>query len=196
MKRRTLWAGIAAVTLAGCATQWDVDRYEAPEANIAAKRTFYWSGGEIAAASPIDRSAEQAADRAIRETVLAGLVRQGYEQLSEQKQADLIIGYQISGTRRFEQSDDRRIGAPSPNTVLSPSEVQPPPASTQSREMLVRDGSVMVFANDPATGKLIWRGLVTAELRLGSSEEGVRVVNEMARRIVEEFPARAGAAAK
>jgi hypothetical protein len=193
MKRRTVWLCLA--TLAGCASSsWDIDRFEAPEANIPAQRTFYWQGGEIGTATPIDADAKTAADSAIRQTVTDALVHKGYEQVRDPAGAQLVIGYQISGTRRFQMSDDRRVGAPSPTTVLSPSEVQPPPASTMPREMLIRDGSVMVFANDPATGKLIWRGLVTAELRVGSKEEGVRLINDMVRHIVEGFPARAGAA--
>jgi hypothetical protein len=144
-------------------------------------------------AAPIDGAAKTAADSAIRQTITEALVRKGYEQLRDPAGAQLVVGYQVSGTRRFEMADDRRVGAPSPTTVLSPSEVQPPPASTMPREVAIRDGSVMVFANDPATGKLIWRGLVTAELRVGSKEEGVRLVNEMARQIIEDFPVRAGA---
>jgi hypothetical protein len=192
MKRRTVW--LCLMALSGCASSsWDVDRFEAPGANIAAQRTFYWQGGEIGSAAPIDGAAKTAADSAIRQTITEALVRKGYEQLRDPAGAQLVVGYQVSGTRRFEMADDRRVGAPSPTTVLSPSEVQPPPASTMPREVAIRDGSVMVFANDPATGKLIWRGLVTAELRVGSKEEGVRLVNEMARQIIEDFPVRAGA---
>lgn len=193
MKWRTVW--LCTVALAGCASStWDVDRFEAPGADIAARRTFYWQGGEIGTATPIDNKAKAAADSAIRETIVAALVRKGYEQLREPAGAQLLIGYQISGTRRFEMADDKRVGAPSPTTVLSPSEVQPPPASTMPREMLLRDGSVLLFANDPSSGKLIWRGLITAELRVGSSEEGVRIINEMVRNIIDGFPGRAGAA--
>jgi hypothetical protein len=192
MKRRTVW--LCLMVLGGCGTSsWDVDRFEAPGADIAGRRTFYWQGGEIGSAAPIDSAAKSAADSAIRQTIIEALVQKGYEQLRDAAGAQLVVGYQVSGTRRFEMADDRRVGAPSPTTVLSPSEVQPPPASTIPREMAIRDGSVMVFANDPATGKLIWRGLVTAELRVGSQEESVRLVNEMARQIIGDFPVRAGA---
>jgi hypothetical protein len=47
-----------------------------------------------------------------------------------------------------------------------------------------------VFADDPATGKLIWRGIVSAESRLGSNEQSIRELTEVAREIARQFPAR------
>ena len=50
-----------------------------------------------------------------------------------------------------------------------------------------------VFIDDRASGRLIWRGAVTAETRSGSTEQGVRQLTQMAREIAREVPARAGA---
>jgi hypothetical protein len=61
------------------------------------------------------------------------------------------------------------------------------------REMRVRDGSVIVFIEDGASGRLIWRGTVTAETRSGSTEQAVRLLAQMAHEIAKEVPARAGA---
>jgi len=47
-----------------------------------------------------------------------------------------------------------------------------------------------VFVEDPASGRLIWRGRIQAEVRVDSPEAGVRMLEEMTRRIMEEFPAR------
>ena len=191
MKRRAVLAMIALTTLAaGCATQWDVEEYAAPDANLAARPSFHWRGGEIGTAAPVDPAASATADQQIRDLVIAALLAKGYSQATSATSAQMIVGYQVSGTRRFVESGDRRVGAPSPNTVLSPSEMQPPPASTLPGEMLVRDGSVMVFIEDPATGKLIWRGLVTAELRVKSREESVRLVTQMAQEVAARIPAR------
>ena len=82
---------------------------------------------------------------------------------------------------------------PSATKVLSPSEIQPPPASLLPREQRMRDGSVLVFIDDRATGRLIWRGSVTAETRSGSTEQGVRIIDQMAREIALEVPSRAAA---
>jgi hypothetical protein len=59
------------------------------------------------------------------------------------------------------------------------------------REQRVRDGSVLVFIDDRATGRLLWRGSVTAQTRSGSPEQGVRILNQMAREITLAVPARA-----
>jgi hypothetical protein len=58
------------------------------------------------------------------------------------------------------------------------------------REQSVREGSVIVYADDPSSGRLIWRGVVTAQTRVGSTEDAVRTVADMARHITQEFPAR------
>jgi hypothetical protein len=192
MKRRVVLACMAVAALAaGCATQWDVEYYTAPDANVAAKRTFHWRGGELGAPAPLSPAAIAHLDVKVRDVVVAHLLEKGYVQASSAAEAELIVGYQVAGTRRFEVADDQRVGAPSPRTVLSPSEVQPPPASTLPREVLLRDGSLLIFIDDPATGKLIWRGMVAAELRIGSSEEGVRLIGDMAHQIAQQIPARA-----
>jgi hypothetical protein len=103
----------------------------------------------------------------------------------------MVVSFQVAGTQKFVIADERRVGAPSPTQVLSPSEMQPPPASMLTREQRVRDGSVLVFIDDRATGRLLWRGGVTAETRSGSQEQGVRIMEQMAREIVRETPARA-----
>ena len=50
-----------------------------------------------------------------------------------------------------------------------------------------------MFIDDRASGQLIWRGMVTEETRGGSTEQGVRMLTQMAHEIAKEVPARAGA---
>jgi hypothetical protein len=196
MANLRLLAGASILALAGCASQWTVDRYEAPEANLAARHAYFLRAGELSAPVAPDPAVAARVEAAIRATITAELGRKGYAEVATAEAADLIVSYQIAGSRRFVIPDDRRIGAPSPNTVLSPSAIQPPPLSTVPREQTIRDGSVIVFADDPATGKLIWRGLITSETRIGSTEDLVRLVENMTRSILAEFPARAGQPAK
>ena len=190
------WLAIAAVTLiAGCVAQWTVDRYEAPEANLAARRTYFLKGGDLGSPTALDHDVASRLDAAMRSTITTELGRKGYVEAAAAT-ADLVVSYQIAGSRKFVTPDERRIGAPDPNTVLSPSEVQPAPLSTLPREQAIRDGSVIVFVDDPASGKLIWRGLVASETRVGSTEDLVRLIEGMTRSILGEFPARPGQAAK
>jgi len=179
--------------LAGCAAHWDVDSFEAPESNVAAHRTFYWKGGEFGSPGALNPNMVASATTAVRNAVTAELTRKGYAEVSTATGADMLVSFQVAGSQRFVVSDERRIGAPSATTVLSPSAVQPPPASTVPREMRVRDGSVIVFIEDGASGRLIWRGTVTAETRSGSTEQAVRLLAQMAHEIAKEVPARAGA---
>ena len=55
MIRRMAFVGAAALALlAGCATHWDVDSFEAPEGNVAARQTFFWKGGEFGTPARLD----------------------------------------------------------------------------------------------------------------------------------------------
>ena len=194
MSPRMALVVLATVTLlAGCATHWDVDSFEAPEGNVAAKRTFYWKGGEFSTPSNTPNPELVAsATAAMRHAVTTELARKGYAEVSSATGADMHVSFQVAGSQRFVVSDERRIGAPSATTVLSPSAIQPPPASAVPREMRVRDGSVIVFIEDGASGRLIWRGSVTAETRSGSTEQAVRLLSQMAHEIAFAVPAHAG----
>jgi hypothetical protein len=54
----------------------------------------------------------------------------------------------------------------------------------------VRQGNVMVFAEHPGSGQLMWRGLVSAEIRTSSIERTVDKVIDAGRHIAQGFPAR------
>jgi hypothetical protein len=65
-----------------------------------------------------------------------------------------------------------------------------PPASELPRVQTIREGTVTVLAEDPASGKLVWRGSVSAEGRVSSNEAALRQIADVARHIAREFPAR------
>ena len=188
---RKLVAMFGATLLAACSTTWDIDRFEAPEANLPQRRTYVWKSGEFS--TPVERPAAEVAqvDRAVREAIEQELQQKGYRQVDDQKAADMVVSYQIAGYRKFVLSDDKRIGAPSATQVLTPSgSPQLPPTSVVPREQTVGDGSLIVFVDDPATGKLIWRGVIDAETRVRSPESGARLAADMARQITRQMPAR------
>jgi hypothetical protein len=189
--RICLWGGVV-VALAGCAVHWDVDSYAAPEGNVASRQTYFWKGGDYATARQITPAVAQAADVEVRTAVTEELGRKGYTEAPSAGSADLIVSYQVSGMRRFVTDETPRVGAPSPNTVLSPSEMQPPPASTVAREVSLSAGSVVLFLDDVRLGKLVWRGEVADEGRTSSSEQTARLIAQMAREIAKQVPARAG----
>jgi hypothetical protein len=182
---------VALALLAACAgNPWTVDRFEAPEADVAGKHTFLYKPGEVAA--QLAREPELAArtEAQVRAAIVGELQRKGYVEASGASGADMVVTYQAAGTRRFVESDQRRIGAPSPNQVLTPGAMPRRPASELPPEKSVREVSMVVFVEDPATGTLVWRGLVNAELRTGSLEGVVRQVTDMTRHIMQQFPVR------
>jgi hypothetical protein len=191
MIRSPLPALAVLALLAACTVNpWTVDSFEAPEADVAGKRTFVWRDGEVGAPL-ITRPAVAADTQArLRAAITHELTHKGYVETTDAAAADMVVSFQVSGSRRFEPSDQRRIGAPSPNEVLTPGNVRPPPASEVPREVSVRQGTVMVFAENPGSGQLMWRGVVSAEIRTSSIERTVDKVIDAGRHIAQGFPAR------
>jgi hypothetical protein len=178
------------VVASGCASTWDVDTFEAPEANLAARRSFAWKEGELG--TPLARRPEGASalESNIRAVVTEELRKKGYVEVPSASGADMVVSYQVAGSRKFVTADDRRVGAPSPNEVLMPGNVPPPPASELPREQLIREGNIVVFAEDPSSGRLVWRGLVSVESRTSSREGAIRQITDIARHIMQRFPPR------
>ena len=189
---RTVAALTVVMTLAAaCSTTWDIDRYEAPEAAFPTRHTYAWKAGEFS--TPVEQPAANVAevDRAVRAAVEQELARKGYALAPDPHTADMLVSFQIAGYKRFVLSDERRIGAPSATQVLTPSgTTQLPPTSVVPREQTVGDGSMLVFVDDPKTGRLIWRGVITAQTRVRSPEAGARLAAEMASSIAHEIPGR------
>jgi hypothetical protein len=179
--------------LAGCATTWDVDRFEAADADLAGRRSFAWKGGEVGTPTGVSSGIARETDVHVRQAIVTELVRKGYVEVPDAKAADMLVSYQITGSQRFETEKDQRIGAPSPNEVLTPGNAPLPPASLPPREVSIREGSVIMFVEDSASGQLVWRGLITTETRVSSRESALHLAADMARRIAQDFPNRRAA---
>jgi hypothetical protein len=186
-------AAVAAALLlvaSGCATTWDVDTYEPAGIALAGKRTFAWTGGELGTVAAVDPTLAAATELHVRNAVVAGLVRKGYTEVTDAKSADMLVSYRVVGSRKVVTSERPRFNAPPPDDVLMQSNPQPPAASELPRERTVRDGTVVVFVDEPGTERLLWRGEITAETRPTSRENAMHTAAEMATAIVGEFPQR------
>jgi hypothetical protein len=185
------WFAVCLLALAaGCASTWPVDSFEAPGADLAARRTFMWTGGELGTVVDVDPSVAAETDQHIRAAVVAGLTEKGYTEVSDEKSAEMLVSYQVVGTRKIITSKRPRFTAPLPDSVLMQSNAPPPAASEMPREQTVRDGSVIVFVSDGTTSQLLWRGMVTAQTRASSNRSAIDTAAEMARDIVDTFPSR------
>lgn len=187
-----LLAGLAGAAT-GCAVHWDVNAYQAPGANVPALATFYWKGGDFASAAMPSLAITAATEARVRSSVVAELVRKGYREAPAAAGADFVVSYQVSAVTRILTDERPRIGAPSATTVLSPGEIQPPPASAVPRDISVRNGSVVMYVDDGPSGRLLWRGEVAGETRAGSPEHLSRIIEQMMLEIVKELPPRAHA---
>ena len=73
------WIAMACLAVvAGSATTWDVDSFEAPESDIAARRSFAWKPGELGAGSGAQPKLVKATESGVRGVVTSGLTRKGY----------------------------------------------------------------------------------------------------------------------
>jgi hypothetical protein len=190
MQARSLTAAALLILAAACATTWTVDKYEAPEAGLVNRRTYAWKGGEIGLPNEVDPALLARADQAVRVAVEGELARKGYRP-TEAGSADMWVSYQVAGQRRFVISNDRPVGASAATEAMTPGRSPAPPSSSQlPREQTVRDGTVIVFIDDPATKRLIWRGLINAETRVATNEGAIEQAAGMARQIASELPPR------
>jgi hypothetical protein len=175
---------------AACTTTWPVDLYEAPGADITARSTYAWTGGQLGGAKDLDPAAASATEQHLREVVVSALARKGYEEVADAKAARMLVSYQVADTKRFVTSKTPKYHAPNPDDVLMTSNPQPPAASELPREHRVTEGSVIIFVADPTTGQIVWRGAISAETRSSSSEQAIHTAADMAAGIMESFPAR------
>ena len=192
MRLHRHWAALLLALTAACATTWQVENYQAPGADITARQTFAWKGGQAGTTVEVKPAVAAATEQHIREAVVAGLEKKGYQEVMDAKSARMLVSYQVAGTRKYETSESSRYHAPNPDDVLMTSNPQPPAASELPRERRITEGSVIVFVDDPATGQIIWRGAITDETRTSSSEQAIQTIADMATAIVETFPARTG----
>jgi len=185
------WLVVAVATVAaGCATPRTVESFAAPEADLPGKTNFAWKGGAFNTPAAMPADVATVVEPRVRQAVVSELQRKGFVEVSDPAGADMLVSVQVSGTRRFVLSEEPRVGAPSATSVLTASGMPLPPASELPRETTVREGTVVVFVEDPASGRIIWRGLVSSESRVTSREAGIRMVVEMAHQIAREFPQR------
>ena len=183
------WLVAASAALLGaCAVPLKVDTFVAPDVNLAGKSTFAWKGGEFALPETAAPEAEAHATAQIRAAVVSELTHKGFVETSDPATADLLVSFQASAVRRTVLTETR-VGAPLPSQVLTASGPPAPAASELPRERTVRDGTLVIFVEDRASGRVAWRGLVDVETRTASTEANIRTAVEMARQITREFPA-------
>lgn len=191
MPLRTPFAAGLALLILACAATWTVDKFEAPEARLASRRAYAWTGGDFGTPTEIDAALAARADRAIRAAIEGELARKGYVAVEDAARADMHVSYQVAGQRRFVITDDRPIGASAATEAMTPgAEPELPASSRMPREQTVREGTIIVFIDDPATKRLIWRGLISAETRVATNEGAIEQASSMAREIAREIPTR------
>jgi len=183
------WLVVASVALLGaCAVPLKVDTFVAPDVNLAGKSTFAWKGGDFALPTTAAPAAAESAAAQIRAAVVAELVHKGFVETADPAAADLLVSFQASAVSRTVLTEGR-IGAPLPSDVLTASGPPMPAASELPRERTVRAGTMVIFVEDRASGRVAWRGLVDVETRTASTEANIRTAVDMARQVTREFPA-------
>jgi len=97
---------LGATLLAACSTTWDIDRYEAPEADFPTRHRYAWKAGQFS--TPVEQPAANVAeiDRAVRAAVEQELARKGYVLASDPRTADMVVSFQISG---YKNSNPREM---------------------------------------------------------------------------------------
>jgi hypothetical protein len=184
------WFAAASLAVLGaCAVQQAVDTFAAPEADFPGKKSFAWQGGDIVLSRQTPPDVVASALARIREAVVEELELKGFVETADAATADMLVSVQVNVLRRAVEPEGR-VGAPLPSQVLTASGPPTPAASELPRERTVREGTIVVFVEDPASGRVGWRGLVNVEGRVSSNEAAIRQAAQIARQITTQFPAR------
>ena len=131
MRVRPLVTGVA-IVLGACGTAWTVDKFEAPEAGFAHRRTYAWKDSEFGLPAEVDPAVLERADKALRSTIDAELASKGYVPAGSADSADMLVSYQVVGQRRFVIADDRPVGASAATEAMKPGAVPGPPPSSSA----------------------------------------------------------------
>jgi len=184
------WFAVASLAVLGaCAVQPDVDTFAAPEVDFTGRKSFAWQGGDIVLSRQAPPEVVASAVARMRETVVEELKLKGFVETTDAAAADMLVSVQVNVMRRTVEPEGR-IGAPLPSQVLTVSGPPIPAASELPRERTMREGTIVVFVEDPASGRVGWRGLVNVEDRVSSNDAAIRQAGEIVRHITRQFPAR------
>ena len=192
---RAIWRSAVCVVLtasfAACVSGGArVETTEVEGANLAARDSFAWQGPRLVSQG-VEASEEQVRqfDASIESGVVKALQDKGYRQASPDS-ADFLVTYQfiVSGrtveTRRdpTPPSVSGSVGAGDPLDIVR--EAQAPETT-----MATTEGSLLVFATERESGRILWRGV--ADETVVSVGRAVREIPRVVRKMMDDFPARA-----
>ena len=156
---RWLAVGLAALA-AGCTTPWAVESFAAPDTDLPGKKSFVWKGGEFNTPAAMEPELAAVVEPRVRQAVVDELLRKGFVESGDAAAADMLVSFQVSADAPL-----RTVGGAARRRAVAEQRADggrhaTPPASELPRERTVREGTVVVFVEDPASGRIVWRGLV------------------------------------
>lgn len=171
------------VLLSGCAsTNAPVHSMQDPQANFAAFSTFTWDPGKDAA-QPVS-----ILDGNIRSAIAGELQRKGYAEAAAGAKSDLVLQYETAAGEKMKSNPVRigiGMGGYGSNGAAGVGVSSP---STK----VVREGTLVLRAVDPARNAEVWNGSVSREI----ASHGVpdqALINEAVGELLQGFPSHGGA---
>jgi Domain of unknown function (DUF4136) len=182
---------VAAMALAACATGAKVDTMLVDDAHLPERATFAWQPTELVAQGGASTAADAAElDRLVRREVLSDLELKGYRQATPDT-ADFLVTYQVVVNQRGLTAPRPDPAAPSVSGSVGPGDpldILREDARLGDGAVTATDGSLLVFATDRRTGRILWRGV--ARDTTTSVHQAIRVVPGAVHEMMKAFPAR------
>jgi hypothetical protein len=178
-----LMAGLAACVSGGA----KVETMEIEGANLAARDSYAWQGPRLVAQG-VEASEQQVRqfDASVESGVVRALEEKGYRQASPET-ADFLVTYQfVVGGRTVETRRDPT--PPSVSGSVGPGDPLDIVRDAQATEttMTATEGSLLIFATDRESGRILWRGV--ADRTVVSAGQAVREIPRVVRKMMDEFP--------
>jgi hypothetical protein len=178
----------ASAALAACATRGaKLETTEVEGANIAQRSSFAWQparlvqqGGE----ATDEQGARLEAD--VRREVVGALGHKGYSQAAADA-ADFLVTFQIVVTDRA-VATRRDPTPPSVSGSVGPGDPLDIIRDAQMNERTVATtaGSLLIFATDRETGRILWRSV--ADDTITSTQQALRRIPALVRSMMVKFP--------
>lgn len=183
--RRALASLLTAVMLAGCAAEPAVRTEAAPGQSVATRATFAWAESAISWPDRKPAAVDAELQALVRDAVVAQLVERGYAENAGTP--EFVVSFHVTVRDLPEHEFCTLRTRVLPDDPGREVEVCRVPGTRTSR--VYREGTLIVFVVDRASGVLLWQGV--AEDTARSVAEARDVIRGAVERMFSDFPARA-----
>ena len=189
MLRNALIGFLAASALVACSPV-EISTDHSSRVDFGSLKTYAWYSNEINISQDSKQQLDASLDQLIRSEIDASLAAKGYT-LGDPGAVDFLVNYVVSAKTRIDLKTYHTYSGNSPDLVFTREDgIQfGKLEASETDHYEYREGTFLIDVIDPATDKMMWRGI--AEKRIDkelTEEQRAAGVSKAVRRLLSEFP--------